>query len=134
MPQIIPYLTVNDASAAGEFYKRAFDATETERHVAEDGKRLMHLALRIAGGTLMLADDFPEYNGGKASSPRALGGTPVTLTLECANVDQAWEMAVKAGATVKMPLADQFWGDRYGQLEDPFGHVWALYTPGAKEK
>jgi PhnB protein len=77
----------------------------------------------------MLSDDFPEYNAGKGSTPEALGGSPVVLHLQVKEADPVFNQAVAAGATVAMPLADQFWGDRYGQIKDPFGHTWSI---GAK--
>jgi PhnB protein len=121
-----PHLFVSNAAAAIDFYKKAFNAEELTRHAAPDGKRLMHAALLINGSTLMLCDDFPEYRGGKGSTPEALGGSPVVLHLQVADADPVYERAVAAGATVAMPLADQFWGDRYGQVTDPFGHTWSI--------
>jgi PhnB protein len=121
-----PHLFVSNAAAAIDFYKKAFNAEELTRHATPDGKRLMHAALLINGSTLMLCDDFPEYRGGKGSTPEALGGSPVVLHLQVAKADPVYEQAVAAGATVAMPLADQFWGDRYGQIKDPFGHTWSI--------
>ncbi len=128
---LIPHLVVSDGAAAIEFYKKAFGATELARHLAPDGKRVMHGSLLLNGAHMMLNDDFPEYNGGKPSTPVALGGTPVVLHLQVADADAAFEKALAAGAEVKFPLADQFWGDRYGQVKDPFGHVWSI---GATKK
>jgi len=127
-PPLAPYLTVDDAHAAADFYVRAFGAVELSRQPTPDGKKLIHVALSFNGGLLMLSDDFPEQSGGKARSPKALGGTPVTLHLDLADVDTTWKQAVEAGATVTMPLANMFWGDRYGKLRDPFGHEWSLAT------
>ncbi|HEX4773298.1 MAG TPA: VOC family protein [Bryobacteraceae bacterium] len=124
-----PHLFVSDGAAAIEFYKKAFNAEELTRHAAPDGKRLMHAALLVNGVTLMLSDDFPEYRGGKSSTPQALGGSPVVLHLQVAEADPLFNQAVAAGATVAMPLMYQFWGDRYGQIVDPFGHTWSI---GAK--
>ena len=108
-----------------EFYKQAFGASEEMRQPAEDGKRLMHAHLKINGGSLMLNDDFPEYReGGELPAP---SGT--TLHLHVPDADAAWNKAVAAGATVKFPLENQFWGDRYGQLEDPFGFTWSIGGP-----
>jgi PhnB protein len=118
-----PYLTVSDAAAAIEFYKKAFDAEEVARHPAPDGKRLMHAHLKVMGMDLMLSDDFPEHMGSR--TPQAFGGSPVTLHLHTDDVDTLWKNALAAGAKVTMPLADQFWGDRYGQFKDPFGHSWS---------
>jgi PhnB protein len=127
--QLSPHIFVSNAAAAIEFYKKAFNAQELSRHPAPDGKRIMHAALLVNGGTLMLCDDFPEYRGGKGSTPEALGGSPVVLHLQVPEADSLFNQAVAAGAKVVMPLADQFWGDRYGQITDPFGHTWSI---GAK--
>jgi PhnB protein len=131
-PPLTPYLTVEDARAAIAFYQQAFGAVELARHATPDGDRLMHAALLVNGALLMLSDDFPEMTGGQKKNPRALGGTPVTLHLSYGDVDAAWERATRAGARVIMPLADQFWGDRYGIVEDPYGHRWSLARPGRR--
>jgi PhnB protein len=125
---VYPYLTVKGGNAAIEFYKRAFGAAEEFRNLAEDGKRIMHARIRINGFALLLSDDFPEFHGG-AESPPPQG---VTIHLEVDNADKWWKRAVDAGAEIKMPLADQFWGDRYGQLRDPFGHSWSIAAPVRK--
>jgi PhnB protein len=126
-----PHLCLSNAAAAIEFYKKAFQAQELARHPAPDGKRLMHAALLINGATVMLSDDFPEYHGGKQSTPEALGGSPILLHLQVPEADPLFNQAVDAGAKVVMPLSDQFWGDRYGQFVDPFGVTWSI---GAKVK
>lgn len=126
---VTPHLTVHDGVAAIEFYKKAFDAVEIMRMPAEDGKRLMHAQVTIQGGPLYLNDDFPEYCGGKARSAKAIGNTPVTLHLDVPDCDAAIAKAAAAGATVTMPAQDMFWGDRYGQVTDPFGHNWSFSTP-----
>src|SRR5882724_2051887 len=126
-----PHIFVSNGAAAIEFYKKAFGATEVARHAAPDGKRIMHASLLVNGATLMLCDDFPEYCGGKSSTPEALGGSPVVLHLQVTDADKAYNQAVAAGATVAMPISDQFWGDRYGQVKDPFGHTWSI---GAKAR
>ena len=125
---LIPHLVCDPCVAAIDFYKKAFGAEESYRMQAPDGNRLMHAEIRIDGRPLFLADDFPEYCGGKASSPRALGGTPVTIHRYVKDCDAAIKRAVDAGATVKMPASDMFWGDRYGVVIDPFGHTWSLAT------
>jgi PhnB protein len=126
---LTPYLTVSDAGGAIEFYSRAFGAKVVNKQGTKDGTKLMHVAMVLPnGGLLMFADDFPEMRGGKSSTPEALGGSPVTLHLDLPDVDATWKQATEAGAEVTMPLADQFWGDRYGQLRDPFGHQWSLAT------
>jgi PhnB protein len=132
MPPVAPHLVVDGAAKAIEFYKAAFGAVEVDRIPAEDGTRLMHAAVTINGGMVMLMDDFPEYFDGKGSTPRAFGGSPVFIHLDLPDVDATWQQALDAGATVAMPLEDQFWGDRYGQLTDPFGHTWSLATAKAE--
>lgn len=122
---ITPYLTVKGARAAVEFYTLAFDAVEFYRQPAEDGERLLHSHLGINGGSVMLSDDFPEFRGG-AEAPAAAG---VTLHLQVDDADRWFNRAVAAGCTVVMPLDDQFWGERYGQLRDPFGHAWSVGGP-----
>jgi PhnB protein len=125
---VYPYLTVTGGKAALEFYKRAFGAEEEFRTYGEDGERIMHARFRVNGGAILLSDDFPEFRGGgKAPAPQG-----VTLHLEVDDADRWWDRAVSAGAEIKMPLADQFWGDRYGQLRDPFGHSWSIASPTKK--
>jgi len=124
LPGISPYLTVRGAKSAAEFYTRAFGAEEIRRMEAEDGERLMHCHLRINGADVMLADEFPEHGGTLEGGPRG-----VTLHLAVDDADRWWNRAVEAGAKVAMPLEDQFWGDRYGQLRDPFGHSWSIGAP-----
>jgi uncharacterized glyoxalase superfamily protein PhnB len=111
-----------------EFYKKAFGAEEISRFPGPDGKRIMHAEITIGGQPLFLVDDFPEFCGGKSETPIALGGTPVTIHRYVEDCDAAIKRAEKAGATVKMPAADMFWGDRYGVVTDPFGHSWSLAT------
>jgi PhnB protein len=128
-PTVSPMLTVSDGAAAIDFYVKAFAAEELGRVPGPDGKRLFHAALRINGATVMLNDDFPEMNDGKSVTPEALGGSPVVIHLTVTDVDQKFQRAVDAGATVVMPLDDMFWGDRYGELRDPFGHRWTMGQP-----
>ncbi len=123
---VTPHLVVDNGKAAIDFYRSAFGAKEVSRHDAPDGKRLMHAQITIDGMNVMVSDDFPEYNNGKAKSPKALGGSPVTIHLHVDDADALWAKAVGAGAKVTMPLMDQFWGDYYGRLEDPFGHEWSV--------
>jgi PhnB protein len=125
-PSFAPYLVVSDAAAAIEFYKQAFGAVELVRHPAPGTDKLMHAHLVIHGGHLMLSDDFSKMSGGKSETPEALGGSPVTFHVHCDDADAVWDKAVAAGAQITMPIADQFWGDRYGQLRDPFGHKWSI--------
>ena len=124
---IIPHLIVEGGSKAVEFYKKAFGAEEVMRMPAPDG-RLMHAELRIGGSLVFLCDDFPEMCGGQARNPKALGGTPGNIHRYVPDVDAVVRRAADAGATVKMPPTDMFWGDRYGVVEDPFGHQWAFAT------
>lgn len=105
---------------------RSLRATEPARHAAPGSDKLMHASLSINGGILMMCDDSSAQMGGKSETPEALGGSPVTFHLAVDDVDDAWARALAAGAEVTMPLADQFWGDRYGQLRDPFGHKWSM--------
>ena len=121
---LTPHLVVVDAAAAIEFYKRAFGGKERMRMPGPGGK-LMHAEIQIGDSIFMLNDEFPEMG---ARSPISLGGSPVTLMLYVPNVDQSFAQAVSAGATAVMPVADQFWGDRYGMVKDPFGHQWAIAT------
>jgi PhnB protein len=127
-PAVIPHLVVGDAAAAIDFYVKAFDGVELGRVPGPDG-RLIHAAVRINGFTVMLNDDFPEMSGGKSMTPKSLGGTPVTIHLTVTDVDAKFQRALDAGATVVAELEDQFWGDRYGVVADPFGHHWSLGQP-----
>lgn len=127
-PALSPHLVVDNAAAAIDFYVKAFDAVELGRVPGPDG-RLIHAALQINGFTVMLNDDFPEMCNGQSMTPKALGGTPVTIHLTVTDVETKFQRAIDAGATVVMPLEDQFWGDRYGVLADPFGHNWSLGQP-----
>jgi uncharacterized glyoxalase superfamily protein PhnB len=122
---VTPHLVVRDAHAALEFYKLAFGAEELVRHPGPDGRSIMHAELRIGDSNVMLSDEYAELD---VWSPLSVGGTPVTLHLYVNDVDEAFGRAVRAGARVTMPLADTFWGDRYGQISDPFGHQWSLAT------
>ncbi|HYK36401.1 VOC family protein [Alloacidobacterium sp.] len=123
---LTPYLTVSDAKAAIEFYKKAFGAEEVTRHGAPGGDKLMHVHLNINGNALFFSDDFPEFMGGKSRAPQAFGGSPVTLHLQVENGQETWDRAIAAGGTAKMPFKEQFWGDLYGQFTDPFGHEWSV--------
>lgn len=120
-----PHLTCRDCAAAIEFYKQAFGAEEMMRLPGPDG-RLLHAAIRVNGSMVMLVDEYPEMGG---HSPLALGGSPVTLHLMVDDADAVAARAVAAGAEITMPVADQFWGDRYGVVKDPFGHLWSIATP-----
>ncbi len=121
---LTPFLTVRDAAAAIEFYKQAFGAQERGIMRGPDGK-VMHAEIKIGDSVIMLSDEFPEFG---ALSPQAIGGSPMGLHIYIDGVDAAFDRAVKAGAQVEMPVMDQFWGDRYGRLKDPFGHKWSIAT------
>jgi Uncharacterized protein conserved in bacteria len=122
---LTPHLTIQDAAKAIEFYKQAFSAREIVRMPGPDGKGIMHAELQIGDSMFMINEEYPECG---VVSPQRLNGSPVTLHLYVENVNQVFERAVKAGAQIQMPLADMFWGDRYGKLQDPFGHNWSLAT------
>ncbi len=121
---ITPYLTVRGAARAIEFYKQAFGAEARGIMPGPDGK-IMHAEMRIGDSIIMLADEFPEIG---ALSPQTTGGSGTGLHIYIEDVDAAFDRAVKAGASVEMPVADMFWGDRYGKLKDPFGHKWSIAT------
>ncbi|MFA8393285.1 VOC family protein [Burkholderia ubonensis] len=124
MRTLTPHLICAGAADAIEFYRQAFNAVERVRLPAPNGK-LMHACLTIGDSSLMLVDEMPEHG---ALGPKALNGTAVCLHLFVPDVNAAIAQAVAAGAKVTMPAADMFWGDRYGQVEDPFGHRWSLAT------
>ena len=124
MHVLSPHLVCAGAADAIAFYKKAFGAVEKVRLAGKDGK-LMHACVQICGSSVMLVDENPQWG---ALSPKALKGTPVTIHLYVDDVDAFVARAVEAGATVKMPVADMFWGDRYGVIEDPFGHRWSIAT------
>lgn len=127
VPPLTPYLVVSNAAEAIEFYKKAFGATQDGlSHVMPGTEKIMHARLIINGAMIMLCDDLGTHMGRRESHPHALGGSPVTLALQLEDVQSFWDRAVAAGATVTMPLADQFWGDRYGQITDPYGHLWSM--------
>ena len=121
---ITPHLTVKNGAQAIEFYKKAFGAEVLRAVKGPDGS-LMHADLRIGDSMLMLNDEFPDW---KVLGPQSLGGTAVTVHVYVQDADTAFQRALDAGCTVKMPLMDQMWGDRYGQVVDPFGHQWSIAT------
>jgi uncharacterized glyoxalase superfamily protein PhnB len=121
---VTPYLVVEGAAQAIEFYSRAFGAQELYRMPGPDGS-VIHAEFRIGDSNVMIADASPQMG---SKSPKELGGSPASLLLYVENVDAAFQQAVDAGATVVAPVADMFWGDRYGKVEDPFGHAWSLAT------
>ena len=124
MHTVTPHLICAGAADAIEFYKKAFNAVEEVRLPGPQGK-LMHAMIRIEGSPVMLVDEMPEWG---AFGPKSLKGSPVTIHLFVADADAVVKRAVDAGAKITMPLADMFWGDRYGKVEDPFGHHWSVAT------
>lgn len=124
MPEVLggltPYLQVEGASQASEFYVKAFGAKEVFKHPVDDSGRTMHIHLYINGSSLMLSDGYPEH-GCPVEKPQGYN-----LTLQVKDIDSWWKRAVDAGATIVLPLQDMFWGARYGQLRDPFGVLWSM--------
>jgi len=123
---VTPHLTIpsRGGQAALEFYARAFGAEVLDQKLAEDGERLIHAHLKINGASVMLHDEFPEYGHEPEVVPRG-----VTLHLQVDDADEWWTRALLNAAIPVLPIADQFWGDRYGQLRDPFGHSWSIGSP-----
>ena len=127
---VVPHLVIEGAADALDFYKQALGATELMRMPAEDGKRLMHAAMIVNGSQIFLMDDFPEFreqcSGGKVLGPKENGATTFVLHLSVPDCDAAVKRATDAGCTVMMEPMDAFWGDRYGQVLDPYGHAWSF--------
>jgi PhnB protein len=121
---VTPYLAVDDAASAIEFYKRAFGATERSRMDGPDGK-VAHAEIQIGDSIIMTSDPFPQ---GQHKPPKELGGSSVGIFLYVEDVDSVVQDAVDAGATITMPVENMFWGDRFGQVSDPFGHIWQIAT------
>ena len=124
MHSVTPHLVCDGASAAIDFYQKAFGATDAAKMPGPDG-RIMHAQIRIGDSTVMLVDENRAYG---MLGPKTIGGSPVTIHLYVDDVDKVYQRAVDAGASARMPPADMFWGDRYGVLEDPFGHHWSIAT------
>lgn len=126
---LTPHIVIRDrcAVAAIDFYKAAFAAEELSRKLADDGQRIMHAHLRVNGASLMLNDEFPKFHGPGATLEGPPAGTVLHLQID--NVDAWFDRAVAAGCTPRMPPQDMFWGDRYGHVGDPFGHVWSIASP-----
>lgn len=122
--QATPYLCIKDAASAIEFYRKAFGAKELERMTEPDGK-IGHAEIQIGEARIMLADEYPALD---FRSPKSLGGSPVLIFLYVEDVDAFFQRAIEAGATVRQPLEDKFYGDRSGTLEEPFGHIWSFAT------
>ncbi|HJV87691.1 MAG TPA: VOC family protein [Noviherbaspirillum sp.] len=122
---VTPYLTIRNAAAALDFYQKAFGADVVFRLNDPSGKKVGHAEIRLGDSAIMLSDEYPEMDG---TSPETLGGSPVLIHLYVENVDALVERAVKAGAKLERPVADQFYGDRGGLVVDPFGHKWWIAT------
>ena len=122
---VTPALTIKGASEAIEFYKKAFGAQEIYRFLGPDGKSIMHAEIKIGGSSIMLCDEMPQMG---VLSPKTIGGPSGSIYLYVQNSDDVFNKAVSAGAKPKMPMMDGFWGDRFGSIEDPFGHVWSIAT------
>ncbi len=124
--QFIPHLIVSDGLAALKFYKEVFGAEEGHNMMAQDGQRLMHGEMTLDGHVLFVSDEFTRAEGGTCQKPETLGGTSVRVTLMTDDADGVFQRATERGAEVLMPPQDMFWGARYGQFRDPFGHVWGV--------
>jgi len=122
---VTPTLTVRGAANAIEFYKKAFGAQEINRFLGLDGKSIMHAEIKIGDSRIMLNDEIPQM---KCLSPQSLGGASSGIFLYVENADEVFNKAVSAGAKSQMPMMDAFWGDRFGSIIDPFGHVWSIAT------
>lgn len=123
---VTPHLTVRGAETAIAFYTKAFKAEESYRMPDPSGEGIWHAELKIGDSYIFLNDEYSEMG---AMAPNTLGGSPVTIHLDVEDVDACFERAIRAGATITMPLQDMFWGDRYGKLVDPFGHHWSMSSP-----
>ncbi len=127
VPPLTPYLVVSNAADAIEFYRKALGATqEGEVHRMPGTEKIMHARLLVNGSLIMISDDFSGMRDDCSKPPTALGGSPVTFALLLTDGQSFWDTAVAAGVTVTMPFADMFWGERYGQFTDPFGHKWSV--------
>ena len=125
---ITPHLVVNNGIDAIEFYKRAFGAVVVYRYNGPDDKSTIYVKLRIGDSPVLLSDEFPDTEGMSCRSPKSIGGSTVVIHIYTEDVDKLFNQAISAGATVITPLTDMFWGDRYGQLMDPYGHFWSIAT------
>jgi len=125
---ITPHLVVNNGVDAIEFYKRAFGAVVLYRYNGPDNKSIIYVKLRIGDSPVLLSDDFPDTEGISCRSPKSIGGSTVVIHIYTEDVDKLFNQAISAGATVITPVTDMFWGDRYGQLMDPYGHFWSIAT------
>lgn len=124
--QFVPHLIVSDGMAALKFYREVLGAEEGHNMMAPDGKRLMHGEMQLDGHKFFISDEFTAEEGGSCQTPRTLGGTSVRIMLMTDDADAVVARAVAGGARVVMPVQDMFWGARYGQIMDPFGHAWGI--------
>lgn len=124
--QFIPHLIVSDGRAALKFYQEVLGAEEGHIMMAPDGRRVLHGEVMLDGHKLVLSDEFTAEEGGKCQTPQTLGGSSVRITLQTDNADTVVQLAVARGAEVIMPVQNMFWGGRYGQIRDPFGHIWGI--------
>ncbi len=131
---LAPYLRIKGAKDAIEFYKKAFGAKVRMVMEADDKKRLMHADVIINGGEIMLSDPFPEFGTAVTMPPTEAKTTTVSIHLQVDDADKWWARATGAGCVLVMPLADQFWGDRFGMVKDPFGHVWSIASAIKKKR
>ena len=122
---ITPSLVVKDGKKAIDYYKKVFEAKDKGTMMTPDGKSVAHAELEIGDSKIMLSDEFPEM---KCLSPTSIGGSPISLYLYVEDVDKTFNLAVSEGATVLYPVADQFWRDKHGSIQDPFGHIWSIST------
>jgi uncharacterized glyoxalase superfamily protein PhnB len=125
MHTLTPHIIVRGAAAAIEWYKKAFDAVEISRSPMPGTDLLIHSSVRIGDSLMMIVDEFPQWN---CVGPATLKNSSVTLHMQVKDADAVYARAVEAGATPKMPVTEMFWGDRYGKVEDPFGHQWSIAT------
>jgi PhnB protein len=125
---LTPILNLSNAAQAADFYKQAFGAKEIARIAAPDGIRLLHVRMQVFETIFVFMDEFPEFSGDHSGfrSPTSLGGTSVTLHLQVTDASEVWIQAIEAGAQTVIPLENQFWGELYGRLKDPFGHEWTI--------
>lgn len=131
---LAPYLRIKGAREAVDFYKKAFNASVRMIMDAEDKVRIMHADLIINGGEIMLSDTFPEFGTAVTTAPVDAKTTTVSLHLQVNDADKWWKRATEAGCSIVMPLEDQFWGDRFGMIKDPFGHVWSIASKIKKKR
>jgi PhnB protein len=132
--QLVPSLVVGNGLKALDFYQAAFGAVEVSRALKSGTDKVMHAELKFGDFKFFVSDDFPEMCGGQSRSPKALGGTPVTLFITAEDCDAVVKRAEQAGANVIMPPMDMFWGDRFAKVVDPFGHEWGITSPISEER